>query len=136
MCPSWGHAHAMGGDHAVCELLLGTDAVEVVVKSDLGPRGLDRRPTGNSIAGPAPPMAETSAGSSFLPSKAATTHVKGGWRQRSRARSRWLVGAGLASTAVAAGLASEVPAPAQAEPSRAVGPPARREESPRWQRQH
>src|ERR1700730_2479912 len=30
-------------DRAVCELLLGTDAVNVVVISDRGPRGLDRR---------------------------------------------------------------------------------------------
>jgi hypothetical protein len=29
-------------DRTVCELLLGTDAVDVVVISDRGPRGLDR----------------------------------------------------------------------------------------------
>src|SRR6516225_6976076 len=38
-------------------------------------------------------------------------------------RRRFLVGAGLASTAVAAGLASEVPAPAQAETVAAPPPP-------------
>ena len=62
-----GHAMQRGTiphfDRAVCELLLGTDAVDVVVISDRGPRGLDRRRTENSIAEPAPSTAETNAGS-------------------------------------------------------------------------
>jgi hypothetical protein len=53
-------------DCVVCELLLGTDAVDMVVKATVARAGQVAIATENSIVEPAPPTAETSAGSSFL----------------------------------------------------------------------
>jgi len=46
---------------------LGTDAVDVVVKATVTRAGQIAAATENRIAEPAPPTAETSAGSSFFP---------------------------------------------------------------------
>jgi hypothetical protein len=51
------------------ELLLRTDAVDVVVKATVARAGQIAAATENSIAEPAPPTAETSAGSSLLISR-------------------------------------------------------------------
>src|SRR5262245_30765426 len=53
-------------DSKVDELLLGTDAVDVVVKATVTRAGQIAAATENSIAEPAPSTAETSAGSSFF----------------------------------------------------------------------
>src|SRR5262249_31722893 len=71
-------------DSKADELLLGTDAVDVVVKATVTRAGQIAAATENSIAEPAPSTAETSAGSSrFLPvvrvtssrARAASGHV-------------------------------------------------------------
>ena len=48
------------------ELLLGTDAVDVVVNATAARAGQIAAPIENSVAEPAPPTAETSAGSYFF----------------------------------------------------------------------
>ena len=52
-------------DSKADELLLGTDAVDMVVKATLTRAGQIAAATENSIAEPAPSTAETSAGSSY-----------------------------------------------------------------------
>src|SRR6516225_8190950 len=69
-------------DSKADELLLGTDAVDVVVKATVTRAGQIAAATENSIAEPAPSTAETSAGSSrFLP-------VVGVTSSRARCRER------------------------------------------------
>src|SRR5262249_19263406 len=55
-----------GYDPKADELLLGTDAVDVVVKATVARAGQIAAATENSIAEPAPSTAETSAGSSLV----------------------------------------------------------------------
>src|SRR6516162_2822504 len=67
------------------ELLLGTDAVDVVVKATVARAGQIAAATENSIAEPAPSTAETSAGSSlFWCSEEPQHDVKGPLTGRSR----------------------------------------------------
>jgi hypothetical protein len=67
------------------ELLLGTDAVDVVVKATVARAGQIAAATENSIAEPAPSTAETSAGSSlFRCSEEPQHNVKGPLTGRSR----------------------------------------------------
>src|SRR5262245_26150509 len=67
------------------ELLLGTDAVDVVVKATVARAGQIAAATENSIAEPAPSTAETSAGSSlFRCSEEPQHNVKGLLTGRSR----------------------------------------------------
>jgi len=65
-------------DSKADELLLGTDAVDVVVKATVTRAGQIAAATENRIAEPAPSTAETSAGSSFFRSSEEPQHdVKG-----------------------------------------------------------
>src|SRR5215510_15716045 len=65
-------------DSKADELLLGTDAVDVVVKATVTRAGQIAAATENRIAEPAPSTAETSAGSSLFRSSKEPQHdVKG-----------------------------------------------------------
>src|SRR5215813_8261457 len=66
-------------DSKVDELLLGTDAVDVVVKATVTRAGQIAAATENSIAEPAPSTAETSAGSSLFRSSEEPQHNVKGW---------------------------------------------------------
>jgi hypothetical protein len=61
------------------ELLLGTDAVDVVVKATVARAGQIAAATENSIAEPAPSTAETSAGSSLFRCSEEPQHNVKGW---------------------------------------------------------
>src|SRR5262249_20895723 len=61
------------------ELLLGTDAVDVVVKATVARAGQIAAATENSIAEPAPSTAETSAASSLFRCSAEPHHDVKGW---------------------------------------------------------
>src|SRR6516162_740089 len=64
-------------DFKADELLLGTDAVDVVVKATVTRAGQIAAATENSIAEPAPSTAETSAGSSRFPPVVRVTSSRG-----------------------------------------------------------
>src|SRR5262249_38360981 len=66
-------------DSKADELLLGTDAVDVVVKATVTRAGQIAAATENSIAEPAPSTAETSAGSSLFRCSAEPNHNVKGW---------------------------------------------------------
>src|SRR5262249_29796327 len=61
------------------ELLLGTDAVDVVVKATVARAGQIAAATENSIAEPAPSTAETRAGSSLFRCSEEPQHNVKGW---------------------------------------------------------